>query len=99
VLLYATPLSETGRRRLAVIRDSQDGFRIAEEDLEIRGPGDLLGTRQTGEQQFRIADLPAHAHLMPEVVRRGDALLSSDPDTAARLLAIWAPADSGHAGV
>ncbi len=99
VLLYATPLSETGRRRLSVIRDSQDGFRIAEEDLQIRGPGDLLGTRQTGEQQFRIADLRTHAHLMPEVIRRGDALLSSDPETANRLLAIWAPADSGHAGV
>jgi ATP-dependent DNA helicase RecG len=99
VLLYAAPLTETGRRRLAVIRDSQDGFRIAEEDLEIRGPGDLLGTRQTGEQQFRIADLRTHAHLMPEVVRRGDALLNSEPETAARLLAIWAPADSGHAGV
>jgi ATP-dependent DNA helicase RecG len=99
VLLYATPLSETSRRRLGVIRDSQDGFRIAEEDLNIRGPGDLLGTRQTGEQQFRIADLRTHAHLMPEVVRRGDSLLASDPDTAARLLKIWAPADSGHAGV
>ena len=99
VLLYATPLTETGRRRLTVIRDSQDGFRIAEEDLEIRGPGDLLGTRQTGEQQFRIADLRTHAHLMPEVVRRGDALLKSDPDTAERLLTVWAPADSGHAGV
>jgi len=99
VLLYATPLSETSRRRLGVIRDSQDGFRIAEEDLNIRGPGDLLGTRQTGEQQFRIADLRTHAHLMPEVVRRGDELLASDRETAARLLMIWAPADSGHAGV
>ena len=99
VLLYATPLAETSRRRLAVIRESQDGFRIAEEDLNIRGPGDLMGTRQTGEQQFRIADLRSHAHLMPEVIRRGDSLLSSDPATAARLLAIWAPADSGHASV
>jgi ATP-dependent DNA helicase RecG len=99
VLLYASPLGEISRRRLGVIRDSQDGFRIAEEDLNIRGPGDLLGTRQTGEQQFRIADLKTHAHLMPEVVRRGDALLKSDPETAARLLTIWAPADSGHAGV
>lgn len=99
VLLYATPLGETSRRRLSVIRESQDGFRIAEEDLNIRGPGDLLGTRQTGEQQFRIADLRTHAHLMPEVIRRGDSLLESDPETAARLLTIWAPADSGHAGV
>ncbi len=99
VLLYATPLSETSRRRLGVIRESQDGFEIAEQDLNIRGPGDLLGTRQTGEQQFRIADLRTHAHLMPEVVQRGDELLKSDRETAARLLGIWAPADSGHAGV
>lgn len=99
VLLYATPLAETSRRRLTVIRDSQDGFHIAEEDLKIRGPGDLMGTRQTGEQQFRIADLREHAHLMPQVVRRGDELLADDPETAARLLAIWAPADSGHSAV
>jgi ATP-dependent DNA helicase RecG len=99
ILLYSSPLSETGRRRLAVIRESQDGFHIAEEDLKIRGPGDLMGTRQTGEQQFRIADLREHAHLIPEVVRRGDELLASQPETAARLLAVWAPADSGHLGV
>ena len=99
VLLYATPLGETSRRRLGVIRESQDGFVIAEEDLNIRGPGDLMGTRQTGEQQFRIADLRTHAHLMPEVIRRGDELLKSDPETAARILEIWAPADSGHASV
>ena len=49
-----------------VMRDSQDGFYIAEKDLELRGPGDLLGTRQTGEQQFRIADLAVHAHMIPD---------------------------------
>ena len=99
VLLYASPLSETGRRRLAVIRESQDGFHIAEEDLNIRGPGEILGTRQTGEQQFRIADLREHAHLIGEVVRRGDALLAKDPAAVQALLSVWAPADSGHAGV
>lgn len=99
VLLYATPLSESGRQRLAVIRDSQDGFHIAEEDLKVRGPGDLMGTRQTGEQQFRIADLRIHAHLIAEVVRRGDTLIEHDPATATQLLTVWAPADSGHSGV
>jgi ATP-dependent DNA helicase RecG len=99
VLLYRSPLGETSRRRLKVIRQSQDGFFIAEEDLKIRGPGDLMGTRQTGEQQFRIADLRTHAHLIGDVVARGDRLLRDDPDTVARLLAVWAPADSGHAGV
>lgn len=99
VLLYGTPLAETSRRRLGVIRDSQDGFQIAEADLELRGPGDLMGTRQTGEQQFRIADLRRHAHLIPDVVTRGDRILRDDPATAERLLTIWAPADSGHVGV
>jgi ATP-dependent DNA helicase RecG len=99
LLLYQSPLGETSRRRLQVIRDSQDGFLIAEEDLKIRGPGDLMGTRQTGEQQFRIADLREHAHLMDTVVARGDRLLREDPAAAARLLNIWAPADSGHTGV
>ena len=99
ILLYQAPLSEAGRRRLQVIRDSQDGFYIAEEDLKIRGPGDLMGTRQTGDQQFRIADLREHAALIPEVVVRGDALLKDDPVTAKRILDVWAPADSGHIGV
>ena len=99
ILLYQTPLAEPGRQRLQVIRESQDGFYIAEQDLKIRGPGDLLGTRQTGEQQFRIADLREHAHLIDDVVKRGDELLANRPDTAARLLDIWAPEDTGHIGV
>lgn len=96
VLLYKTPLSATGKARLQVVRDSQDGFHIAEQDLRLRGPGELLGTRQTGEQQFRIADLFEHAKLIPEAVRRGDELLTHDPETAEQLLSIWAPQDSGH---
>jgi ATP-dependent DNA helicase RecG len=99
ILLYQTPLTESARQRLQVIRESQDGFYIAEQDLKIRGPGDLLGTRQTGEQQFRIADLREHAHLIDEVVKRGDDLLANNPATAARLLDIWAPEDTGHIGV
>jgi ATP-dependent DNA helicase RecG len=99
VLLYASPLSAAGRTRLQVMRDSQDGFYIAEKDLELRGPGDLLGTRQTGEQQFRIADLSRHAHLISDSVHRGEELLRDDPETAARLLAMWAPEESGHVSV
>jgi len=99
VLLYAEELSEGGRQRLQVMRDSQDGFYIAEKDLELRGPGDLLGTRQTGEQQFRIADLSLHAHLIPEMVRRGDALLRDSPAAVERLLAMWAPQETGAVGV
>jgi ATP-dependent DNA helicase RecG len=99
LLIYRGKLAETSRKRLQVIRDSQDGFEIAEQDLTLRGPGDLLGARQTGEQEFRIADLRSHAHLIAEVTRRGDEILESAPEVAARLLNIWAPADTGHISV
>ncbi|MFB3105342.1 MAG: ATP-dependent DNA helicase RecG, partial [Pseudomonadales bacterium] len=79
ILLYKSPLTETARNRLQTIRKSCDGFFIAEQDLKLRGPGELLGTRQTGEQQFRVADLRSHAHLMPQVIATGDRLLKEDP--------------------
>ncbi|MCZ6711596.1 MAG: helicase-related protein, partial [Gammaproteobacteria bacterium] len=99
ILLYAGPLSATARARLQVMRDSQDGFFIAEQDLKLRGPGELLGARQTGDQQFRIADLARHIHLIPEVVTRGEHLLASEPDTVRELLDAWAPVDAGHISV
>jgi len=67
VLLYHPPLSQNARARLQVLRDSQDGFIIAEKDLEIRGPGEVLGTRQTGLMQFRLADFERDQHWLPEV--------------------------------
>nr|WP_067289003.1 ATP-dependent DNA helicase RecG [Marinobacterium profundum] len=67
VLMYQMPLSKQGRERLAVMRETTDGFRIAEKDLELRGPGEVLGTRQTGMMQFRIADLSRDADLLPGV--------------------------------
>ena len=67
VLLYSTPLSANGRARLQALRSHADGFAIAEEDLRLRGPGEILGTRQTGEIQHRIADLQRDAHLLPQV--------------------------------
>ena len=83
------------------MRDSQDGFYLAEQDLKLRGPGDILGTRQSGEQSFRIADLTTHAHLIPAVTQRGDAMLDSPSHSAlynemGALLNIWAPSDTGH---
>ncbi len=99
ILLYQGPLGATARARLKAIRQSQDGFYLAEKDLELRGPGELLGTRQTGEQSFRIADLSRHAHLVPEAMARGDRLARDAPEEAAALLEAWAPADTGHISV
>lgn len=102
ILLFNRGVSETARIRLQAMRDSQDGFYLAEQDLKLRGPGDILGTRQAGEQSFRIADLGMHAHLMPRVIERGEKLLAaapSDKNTMENLLSTWAPADSGHLSV
>jgi len=79
LLLYQPPLGETAKARLAVMRDTEDGFRIAEEDLKLRGAGEILGTRQSGLPEFKLADLAAHADLM--AVARDDSrlVLSRDP--------------------
>ncbi|SLN10220.1 ATP-dependent DNA helicase RecG [Pseudoruegeria aquimaris] len=94
LLLYQPPLTEGGERRLKVLRDSEDGFRIAEEDLAIRGAGDLIGTAQSGLPRFRIADLERQAGLMKIAQADARRLLESDPaleserGKAARLL-LW----------
>ncbi|OWK20153.1 hypothetical protein AJ88_33965 [Mesorhizobium amorphae CCBAU 01583] len=64
VLLYKDPLGETAKRRLSVMRETEDGFRIAEEDLKLRGEGELLGTRQSGTPGFQVARIEAHADLL-----------------------------------
>ncbi len=89
VLLYQSPLSRTARERLDTMRTTSDGFVIAEKDLELRGPGELLGTRQTGLAEFRLADLARDADLLPLVHEIGDALLRDAPASADRLVARW----------
>jgi ATP-dependent DNA helicase RecG len=80
ILLYKGPLSETGHARLSIMRETEDGFRIAEEDLKLRGEGELLGTRQSGTPGFRIASLEAHADLL-EIARKDAAyLIERDPE-------------------
>lgn len=80
ILLYKGPLSENGKARLSILRDSEDGFLIAEEDLKLRGEGELLGTRQSGTPGFRIASMEFHADLL-EIARKDAAyLLDRDPD-------------------
>jgi ATP-dependent DNA helicase RecG len=89
VLLYQNPLSRLARERLQVMRETNDGFRIAEKDLELRGPGEVLGTRQTGQLQFRIADLTRDGHLMPEVQRVAEAMMKEHPARCEQLIARW----------
>ena len=77
---YRAPLGETAARRLQVLRDTEDGFRIAEEDLAIRGAGDLIGTAQSGLPRFRVADLEGQTALMDIAQKDARALLERDPD-------------------
>ena len=79
LMLYQAPLSETGRRRLEILRETEDGFRIAEEDLAMRGAGDVIGTAQSGLPRFRIADLERQAALMAVAQTDARALLADDP--------------------
>ena len=89
VLLYQSPLSQMAKQRLATMRETNDGFVIAEKDLELRGPGELLGTRQTGIAAFRVADLARDADLLPRVRELADELLADSPSTADRIIARW----------
>jgi len=97
VLLYQPPLSALAKQRLEAMRETNDGFVIAEKDLQLRGPGELMGTRQTGELGFRIADLVRDAHLLPAVQRVGAAMLEEHPGLAARLVARWIGASARFA--
>ncbi len=89
VLLYHSPLSKTAQKRLSVLRESNDGFVIAQRDLEIRGPGELLGTKQTGLADFKIADLVRDQHLIPEVQRIARHLHDNYPTNAKAIILRW----------
>jgi ATP-dependent DNA helicase RecG len=89
VLLYQPPLSENARARLAVLRESGDGFEIARRDMELRGPGEVLGTRQTGEMQFHIADLLRDESLLGAVEKAATRLLDSHPGNVDPLIRRW----------
>ena len=79
LLLYRAPLGETAKARLAIMRDSDDGFRIAEEDLALRGEGDVLGTRQSGMPGFRLARIEMHGKLIGPARDDASLVLARDP--------------------
>ena len=89
ILMYKPPLSEHGKQRLAALRETNDGFKIAQIDLELRGPGEFLGTRQTGLIQFKIADLLRDKALIPEVMRVANEVLEKHPDKAEPIVERW----------
>ena len=89
VLLYRPPLNEVAKDRLATIRDNHDGFVIAQRDLEIRGPGEVLGTRQKGALSFRVADWQRDNDLLEEVVKAREMLFEKHPEQCQLLIQRW----------
>ncbi len=99
VLLYQPPLSTTGKARLNIMRETTDGFKIAEEDLRIRGPGEILGTRQTGGLNFRIADLMRDAHWLPvvkEISQNFISFINESPEVIKALEGRWIGSKSDY---
>ena len=99
VLLYRPPLSEVAHARLAVLRECHDGFEIARRDLELRGPGEVLGTRQTGEQSLRIADLLRDQDWLNVVRHTADHLLREHPNCVELLIRRWIGAGTRYGEV
>jgi ATP-dependent DNA helicase RecG len=97
VLLYKGPLGRIARERLAVLRDTNDGFVVAQRDLELRGPGELLGTKQTGLPDYRVANLVRDADLMPQVQITAEELRRASPDASAAIVRRWL-GDAGRYG-
>jgi len=99
VLLYSPPLGDLAKQRMEIMRETSDGFRIAEKDLELRGPGEVLGTRQTGMMLFRIADLARDAGLLKMIPTTADALLKNHPQQVDKLIRRWVGDAARFAGV
>ena len=89
VLLYKSPLSEIAQKRLQVMREHSDGFVVAEKDLELRGPGDLLGTRQTGIPQMKIANLARDIIYLPRIRQIANSILTDHPSKVDKLTHRW----------
>lgn len=99
VLLYQHPLSDIAKQRLSVMRETQDGFVIAEQDLQMRGPGDVLGVRQSGLMQLRVADLIRDQHLLAVVQTVGQQLIKNHPELIAKIAGRWVGAQVQYLAV
>lgn len=99
VLLYQAPLSQMAKQRLSIMRENNDGFVIAQKDLELRGPGEVLGTKQTGLIQFRIADLKRDQHLLEQIAVIAAKLLRESPDIANAIIQRWLGDDEKYGAV
>lgn len=89
VLMYQAPLSALARERLAVVRDTHDGFEIAQRDLEMRGPGEMFGTRQTGQQEFRIVDIVRDQKWLPHAQRIAERMLAQQMESVEPIVRRW----------
>ena len=96
VLLYQTPLSVNAEQRLKIMRESQDGFYIAEADLKLRGPGEVLGTRQSGAMRFKVADLIRDEALVDAVAELSHLILNSYPECVGLILKRWLQHQLGY---
>ena len=99
VLMYQTPLSKNAHKRLEALRNSNDGFEIARIDLEIRGPGEVFGTRQTGELEFRIADIMRDQPLLPKIQQAAQEMLDEHPQNVQPLIDRWIKTAQEYANV
>ena len=99
VLMYSAPMGDLAKQRMEIMRQTSDGFQIAEKDLELRGPGEVLGTRQTGMLLFRVADLARDASLLKMIPATADTLLKEHPKQADKLIRRWIGDAARFAGV
>ena len=99
ILLYKKPLGPIAHDRLSVIRETNDGFQIAQKDMELRGPGELLGTKQTGLPQYRIADLVRDAHLLPNVQKVAEIMMNNFPKKTKQMIMRWSNSEHDYGKV
>jgi len=99
VLMYQSPLGKTSRRRLDIMRQTNDGFEIARHDLEFRGPGELMGTRQTGDHQLKVANIVRDQALLPLVEQAAGALIENHPENVDLIIDRWVKHKAHYAEV